>query len=659
MTARHSGEAAGLKAVSRRVFLEIAVLGAAGVALGCGPGAEESKSWIGLPKASFAADPQLPVVRFLSWDTEGGDRAVTNLLRSIPGLSLRLKVAGVWTDAASYPTVTDSPDPQTVSFRVSVAGDADLLWSTRVVGGGLSLSIRGEGGGIGRVEDAQIFFPFDPRITATTILPAVWNEDGTIRLPAVLSAPDFGQMLLCDPAQPNLTASLEGNRDQLTADLTLDLPSIGQGEAYNLSLMPVRLAAPEGLADTSLWPAVRRGWFNAWQLSSHWGDQNSSFRSSPAGLFANNVISDPVSSAVPIYADLASWTPEIAPGISMMPLVRKTIEWWLDNRLLPSGEVLGYWNFGNFLDANPGILIAAWAYMEATQDQRWLAGRIQSLEFVSDFIAQRDVDGDGIVEATQSGNYGSFPQPPNGRSSCCQFDATNYGGKDGYSNAVIYRGWCCLADLEARLGRSQQQMKYAGLAARLRAAYSGTFFNAQTGWLAMWKSADGMLHDYASPIVNGIAIEYQLVDSATAQAILLHLWNEIRKVGFARFDLGIPCVLHPIPRDDYPSFDGNFPRYQDGGVMAGLTLHFLAAHYVLGQTQNAEMILRAMLDRQTKIGFQNGVTNRFYDGLEWTTWDGKPTGYEGYLADVYFFFLAVLLREPAFRARYYRPLTSI
>jgi len=93
--------------------------------------------------------------------------------------------------------------------------------------------------------------------------------------------------------------------------------------------------------------------------------------------------------------------------------------------------------------------------------------------------------------------------------------------------------------------------------------------------------------------------------------------------------------------------------------MAGLTLHFLAAHYVLGQTQNAEMILRAMLDRQTKIGFQNGVTNRFYDGLEWTTWDGKPTGYEGYLADVYFFFLAVLLREPAFRARYYRPLTSI
>jgi len=92
--------------------------------------------------------------------------------------------------------------------------------------------------------------------------------------------------------------------------------------------------------------------------------------------------------------------------------------------------------------------------------------------------------------------------------------------------------------------------------------------------------------------------------------------------------------------------------------MAGLTLHFLAAHYVLGQTENAEMILRAMLERQTKIGFQNGVIDRFYAGLEWTTWDGKPAGYEGYLADVFLFLLAVLLREPALRARYYRPLMT-
>jgi hypothetical protein len=43
-------------------------------------------------------------------------------------------------------------------------------------------------------------------------------------------------------------------------------------------------------------------------------------------------------------------------------------------------------------------------------------------------------------------------------------------------------------------------------------------------------------------------------------------------------------------------------------------------------------------------------------GIDWTTWDGRPSGYEGYLADSFRFLQAVLLREETFRNKLYRPL---
>ncbi len=97
----------------------------------------------------------------------------------------------------------------------------------------------------------------------------------------------------------------------------------------------------------------------------------------------------------------------------------------------------------------------------------------------------------------------------------------------------------------------------------------------------------------------------------------------------------------------------------NAGITAGHVLHYLAAHYVLGDrdlADRADAVLRAMLERQSLGGFQNGVRDATFEGIDWTTWDGKPSGYEGYLADSFRFLQAVLLREPSFRARLYRPL---
>jgi hypothetical protein len=406
-----------------------------------------------------------------------------------------------------------------------------------------------------------------------------------------------------------------------------------------------------------MWKAARRGWCNLWQPSSRWGEQNRPF-SAPAGVLSNNVISDPASCSLWFYADPILWTPEIAPGTSAARLVRRSVDWWLDKRTRPSGEVICYWDYGNFLDANAGVVIAAWDYVEATGDLAWLRQRIERLEFVSDFLARRDVDGDGMVEATQSGNRGTLIQPAR---SCCYVDAVNCGHKDGYSNAVIYRSWRCLADLEAKLARADQKARYAGLADRLKAVYARTLFNPETGWLGWWKSADGELHDYATPLMNSMAVEYGLVDPAQGGEILSRLRVKMQSVGFTRFDLGVPLTLVPVHRSDYvlpQKEDGTdtFQQYQNGGANALVGAHFMAAHYVVGQTEEADRLLQAMLGRQAQGKFQNGVVDKAHFGGEWTTWDGQPCGYEGYLADVFYFLLAVVLREPELRARMLRPM---
>jgi hypothetical protein len=660
--------------IDRRSFLRLAGAGiGSAVALGSAPhsfaqqlSSVDQDGSGAKPMLRVETDPGRASITVLSWDTEGGERARRNLLRANSSIVLRVKLSGTWTTSGDLMSQRDGLEAGGTRYAFSVSPNVEIQWTIQPAPGQFTMTIAARGSAIKNVEAVELIFPFDPQITPTTILPQTWDEDGNARLPAVISAPDFGQMLLTDVSHSPLKARLEGSRSERKVDLVLELPAIGSGQSYTLSLTPVYLPLPQGMTDKALWQKVRRGWFNTWQPSSRWGDQGREF-SAPQGVLANNVISDPVSFALPFYADQALWTPRIAPGISVMEQVRHSIDWWLKHRTDPSGEVVGYWGYRNFLDSNPGILISAWDYVEATGDRAWLKERIPQLELLSTFLEQRDVDHDGMVEATQSGNYNTLIEPAR---SCCWWDALNCGHKDGYTNAIIYRAWRCLAELEQQLGRTQQQARYTQLADRLKAVYAKTLYNPATGWLAWWKSADGQLHDYATPIVNGLAIEYGLVEQDEGRKILARLRDKMLAVNFTRFDLGVPCTLIPVLRADYLQPDGagtpsrqdgtdTFQDYMNGGISAGHALHFIMAHYVVGEQEQGDKILHAMLQRQSTDGFQNGVRNKGGEGIDWTNWTGSPTGYEGYLADVFMFLQATLLREPSFRARFYRPLTAL
>ena len=616
------------------------------------------------PAMNVQMSAERPVISILGWDTEGGHRAKVNLLRKDRACSLRFQRSHEWIWAADCPTKIAAAGESGAAYRIRVTPDAEVVWRILPEPRQIRMTISVEGSHADGIDGLELRFPFDPRVTPTTILPHEWSADGTVRLPAVISAPDFGQVRLDDEANRHLRGRLEGSRKEKWVDLIVEIPPPVPGKRTTLTLRPVRLPPPAGLKDVAMWNQARRGWFGAMQPSSRWGEQGRPF-SAPAGILANNVISDPASCSLWFYADQILWTPEVAQGISAAALVRRSIDWWLGHRTRETGEVVCYWDYGNFLDANAGPLIAAWDYVEATGDTDWTARRIDRLEFIAEFLAKRDIDGDGMVEAVQSGNLGTLRQP---NRSCAWWDALNCGHKDGYTNALIYRAWRCLADLETRLGREDEATRYHDLADRLKASYGKTLYNPATGWLAWWKSADGELHDYASPTVNGMAIEYGLVDVEQGREILDRLWTKIDEVGFNRFDLGIPPVLIPVRRGDYllPDAIGcpkredgtdTFGHYMNGGITAGHTLHFLAAHYVVDRPERADKVLRAMLKRQAEGGFQNGVQDAGGRGIDWTDWNGNATGYEGYLADSFRFLQAVILREPEMRERVYRVLS--
>jgi len=657
---------------------------------GKGGGETESRPAASSPQVVAAievvAAPDSPGISFLSWDTEGGEKAATNLLR--PGSAVRVQWAaggsgalddGAWRDATVVSRRTGASDGGATILDIA-AGASRLEWMVEAKAsdsppGSLEMTFRA----IDRAAPPAagslcLVFPFDPKVTSTTVLPADWLEDGTFRLPAIVNAPDWGPMLLSEAKGRPVVGRLEGSRASKVVDLIIELPGVSADRSVALSLVPLQLVPPAGLSETSrtLWLAARRGWLNAVQPCARWGEQDKPF-SAPPGILGNNVISDPASVSLWFYADQAFFLPEPAPGISLMPLVRRTLDYWFDKRMRRdpqgrlTGEITGYWDYGDFLDAEASPLIAAWDYVEATGDLDWLRRRIDLLELAAGFLAGRDIDGDGFVEAVQSGDPNALQQP---NRSCSWWDALNCGHKDGYTNALIYRAWLSLADLETKLGRKEEAVRFKSLADRLKSVYVKTLFNPETGWLAWWRGRDGSLHDYASPTLNGLAIEYGLVEPDIARSILFRLWTRMAEAGFRRFDLGVPPMLIPVRRSDYlqPNCLGlparedgtdTFGYYMNGGITAGHVLHFLMAHYVLGDQDlrdRADMVLGAMLERQRRGEFQNGVRDATFEGIDWTTWDGKPSGYEGTLVDSFRFLQAVLMRDPAVRAKLHRPL---
>ncbi len=377
-------------------------------------------------------------------------------------------------------------------------------------------------------------------------------------------------------------------------------------------------------------------------------------------MLANHAASDPCAFTLFLYSAQAAHTPPLAPGLTAMDLVRETLDRYLAGKL--AYGMVGYRASEmnqvryDFLDTYPSLLIAASDCAAATGDREWLRRNYAGLKQWLSKMSAMDRDGNGLIEYPLSGNSGSWPRPLTVRPANW-WDTIGFGHEDAYSNALAYRAWQGMEKIARMLGQAEDANAAAAGANTLRQAYCKTFYNPQTGVLAGWKSADGVLHDYYFTFVNSMAIHYGLVVRDAANRILDRLLAKMREAGFTRFEFGIPGNLIPIRRADYVEHkkryggpereDGSdaFQIYENGGATACYAYFTMQALYDLGRYREGDGMLLPMLQAFEEGQFQGFGANG--NSKDWKAWDGTPWGYEGFLVDNYLSLLAVVTRGPA------------
>jgi len=495
----------------------------------------------------------------------------------------------------------------------------------------------------------SLVFNFNPHINHATLL-GLMNDDGSVRLPALMHLPDQGTFRVTSSAGKGLALGYDALRypEAQQADdyvkVTFPAASAALPQLdYTLEVVAIHPGSPE-LERDPRFDGFRRNWLNIFQLNPR------------LRVLANHAASDPCAFTVFEYSSVAERTPPLAPGLTALDLIRQTLDRYLSGMkaygmagYAPNDPTTRY----DYLDTYPSLLIAAWDYVRGSKDEAWLRKNYAGLKEWATKMLAMDREGNGLLEYPASGNSGSWPErlalrPAN------WWDTIGFAHEDAYSNALAYHALLGMTEMARRANRPEDAQLYGSRAEKLRAVYFDTFYNPTTGVLAGWRSADGKLHDYYFTFVNGAAITYGLVPKDKANQIMDCLLAKMKEVGYTHFQYGLPGNLIPIRREDYVDHDkrfggpekedgsDGFQIYENGGATACYAYFTIQALYQLGRHEEADAILFPMLYGFEQGGFQgrgpNGMT---YD---WKAWDGTPHGYEGLLVDGYQALLAVLSR---------------
>jgi hypothetical protein len=484
-----------------------------------------------------------------------------------------------------------------------------------------------------------VVLSFNSRINHVTLLGLI-NDDGTVRLPAILHLPDLGtfRIVSASGAKPALGydalclrgGQARGVRENDFVTVTFPPASAGTPDIdYSLEVVAIYPGPPE-LAGDPRFDGFRRNWLNMFQLNPR------------LRVLANHAASDPCAFTVYEYSSVAARTPPLAPGLTALDLIRLTLDRYLNG--MKAYGVAGYQadNKYDFLDTYPSLLIAASDYVQASKDHAWLKKNYPGLRAWTTKMLAMDRDGKELLEYPLSGNYDSSPLDGSVRPANW-WDVMNFGHQDAYSNALGYHALVGMAELARQANQPADAQLYASRAEKLRSAYFDTFYNPATGVLAGWRSADGVLHDYYFTFVNGAAIVYGLVPRDKANAIMDRLLAKMKAIGYTTFSYGMPGVLMRIPhKDSFGPADDPWQVYQNGGATGSCEYFTLQALYQLGRRADADAMMFPLLEGYEKGGFQGfGPDGKSYD---WKSWDGAPHGYEGILVDNYQALLAVLSR---------------
>lgn len=491
---------------------------------------------------------------------------------------------------------------------------------------------------------------FDPYFNHATLL-GIINDDRSVRLPALLHLPDLGTFRITSSTRGVPALGYDAQRihghgappesPSNWVRITFNAATAAMPEVdYDLEVVAIHPEVP-GIAGDPRFDGFRRDWLNMFQLIPR------------ERILANNIVSGPCPCTAFLYTSIAERTPPLAPGLTALDLVRQTLDRYLDGFRSIGMEGADNSPSPGFMDSYPSLLIAATDYVRASKDHVWLEKNYSGLKGWAAKMLANDINGDGLLEYRESGNYNSWGEkrllrPAN------WWDTIGFGYQDAYSNALAYHALIGMAEAARAANHPDDAQMYSARAEKLHSIYFQTFYDPKTGILAGWKSKDGNVHDYYFTFVNSLAIVYGLVPRDKANPILDRLFAKMKEVGYTHFEYGLPGNLIPVRRADYAVHeiyagggskeDGSdaFEIYENGGATGSYVYYMLKALYSLGRRTEADAILFPLLASYEKGGFQGFGPNGY--SYDWKTWSGVPWGYEGLLVDNYQALLAVLAR---------------
>jgi hypothetical protein len=490
----------------------------------------------------------------------------------------------------------------------------------------------------------------DQKKNHVTVLGLPGPSERTLRLPNVLHLPDRGTLRI-STGSTNAFLQCDARRRQPDYFVRVGFPAASRERPLVEYTLDVTLIHPNlpGLADHSRYDGYRRNFLNLIQMHPR------------MRTLANNSSSDVCGFCFWEYSELALQAPPLAPGLTVLDLVRVSLD-----RVHAGGLTYGQAGYRksaenpeaaawspphHSLDTLPSFLIAGCQYIQGSRDQAWARSRFDWMLALGRQMLATDKDGNGLIEYPLSGNSGSWTREVTQVRPANWWDTIGFGHEDAYANALAYRACRLMSDVARSLNRNADADEFGAAAEKMRRAYYPVFFNPATGVLAGWRSADGQLHDYWFTFINGMAVSFGLVDAAAANPLMDRMLQKMKEVGFNRFDLGLPGNLVPIRKEDYTDGrkryggstqeDGSdgFQIYENGGATHCHAYWTVKAFYQLGRVQDARALFHPMLQSFREGNFQGFCSNGM--SRDWRDWNGGCNGYEGYLTDGYLALLAV------------------
>jgi len=624
---------------------------------------------------NLRADPLTAAVSEFGIDTEGGDRAKTQLLREPMQL--------VFTLSDGTQILSSSLDAKRqitkgrAEFSFSPIENATAVWIVWIEDQTLKMNVSLDGAGAERVAKTELFIPFDPRAMGTTVLAEQWGMEGAVKAPLIISALDMGQLRLSNDGKDGaLHCRFTGSRTNKRLDLRVDLLGGGIGER-SLVFQPVRLEKPRADIPDAQWAKVRRGLISLLHVTPYSPVEDQ--LGSPGGIMGDNVISNPVSCMMDRNLQWLNGMGNKArvTGIDLNKIARKTIEFWLRERMNEDGSLDYVLAKGNIsADSNTGTLNAATDYYLNTGDKDFVLTNKDAINKAVGYLIARDLDNDGLIETFRDGN---------GRN---QFGDTGYdtissGWKNALVNGQAYKSFLGVAKMMEDIGDTERATQYRQRAVRLRQAYNKTFFQPEENRYLWWIGENGKKHDYINPLIQSNAVLFGIADCIEQDTglkrgprdVMQALWEELdaveyydsakaktvdymdTKAGeFNGFYWGLPINLKDVPDDfnfqNYGSFE--FPYYCNGCIVPMDTVAAITAFRRAAMEDKAAIIQRQIFKRQHEgilpngSGFYVGVTGVHGTGYSIIKWDGTPSDYEGIGSrDCSFLQCAVLTDDPA------------